>query len=93
MDPLDAVIHLVNLFLPAAAVGAIAAAAAKLLWRQALRTASWARLAAWAAAAGSVVTLAGLLFFGHDGAMATYAGMVLAASLALMWAGFGRGRR
>jgi hypothetical protein len=30
--------------------------------------------------------------FGRDGRMATYGAMVLASSLALMWAGFGRRR-
>jgi hypothetical protein len=31
--------------------------------------------------------------FGRDGMMATYGAMVLASALALLWAGFGPGRR
>ena len=34
--------------------------------------------------------VAGLVFFGRDGMMTTYAGMVLASALALLWAGFVR---
>jgi hypothetical protein len=90
LGPLDALNHLVNLLLPALALGAISAALAKLVWRRELSGARWTRLAAWAAAAGACVTLAGLVVFGRDGTMETYGAMLLAASLALLWAGFGR---
>ena len=69
--PLDALNHVVNLLLPAAGVGALAAGLAKLLWRRALRGVAWLRLAAWAAAAAALVLLGGLALGGHDGAMAT----------------------
>ena len=92
MDPLDAFWHLVNFPLPALGVGALAAAAAKLLWRRELASTSWLRLAGWASAAGVVALLAGLGFFGRDGQMASYARRGLAAAGALWWAGFGRRR-
>jgi hypothetical protein len=82
MGPLDALMHLGNLFLPGVALGALAAALAKLLWRRELAPVSFQRLAVPAA-----------LAFGRDGKMATYAGMVLACALTLWWRGFGPGRR
>ena len=93
MGPLDALWHLLNFALPACGVGAIAALAAKLLWRQELQRASWLRLAAWAALAGLAALAAGLLLFGRDGRMATYLMLVVASAGALWWVGFGPGRR
>ncbi len=93
MGPLDALMHLGNLFLPGLALGALAAALAKLLWRRELAPVSFKRLAVPAALAAAAVTLAGLVVFGRDGKMATYAGMVLACALTLWWRGFGPGRR
>jgi hypothetical protein len=93
MGPLDALMHLGNLFLPGLALGALAAALAKLLWRKELAPVSFKRLALPAALAAAAVTLAGLVVFGRDGKMATYAGMVLACALTLWWRGFGPGRR
>ncbi len=92
MGPLDAVWHLANLFLPALMLGAFAAALAKLLWRRELTGVSWRRLAGIAALAAAAVVLLGLVVFGRDGRMATYAGMVLATAAALWWRGFGPGR-
>ncbi len=69
MGPLDALMHLGNLFLPGVALGVLAALA------------------------GAAVTLAGLVVFGRDGRMATYAAMVLACAFTLWWRGFGPGRR
>lgn len=92
MSPIDALWHLLGLFLPALATGALAAAAAKALWRSELKACRWSRLALWAAGAGSLALLAGLVGFGRDGRMLSYAAMVLAAALALWWAGFVRPR-
>jgi hypothetical protein len=92
MGPLDAVWHLANLFLPALALGTLTAALAKLLWRRELAAVTWRRLAGTAAAAAAAVVLLGLVVFGRDGRMATYAGMVLATAAALWWRGFGPGR-
>jgi len=93
MGPLDGIWHLGNFFLPPLALGALAAAMAKLLWRRELAAVAWKRLAWPAALAGAVVVLAGLVVFGRDGKMATYAGMVCACALTLWWRGFGPGRR
>jgi len=92
MGPIDALIHLGNHFMPALAVGALSAALAKLLWWRSLQGVRWSRLASWACVAGAMATVIGLVVFGRDGRMATYGAMVLASSLALMWAGFGRRR-
>ena len=93
MGPLDALGHLINLLLPAVMLGALAAASAKLLWRRELAALGWLRLARPAIAGCMLVTLTGLVAFGRDGRMATYAGMVLACALTLWWRGFGPGRR
>ena len=93
MSPIDAFWHLLGLFLPAWLTAALAAAAAKLLWRGDLRGVRWTRPALWAGAAGSLVLLGGLVLLGRDGRMLSYALMLLAAALALWWAGFLRPRR
>ncbi|MBA4178713.1 MAG: hypothetical protein C0505_19460 [Leptothrix sp. (in: Bacteria)] len=93
MGPLDAIWHLGNLFLPALALGALAAALAKLAWRRELAPVRWRRLALPAATASALVTVAGLVAFGRDGRMLTYAGMVGACALTLWWQAFGPGRR
>ena len=93
MGPLDALWHVANLFTPALALGMLAAALAKLLWRGGLAAVPWRRLAGPACAASAAVTLAGLALLGRDGRMATYAAMVVACALTLWWQGFGPGRR
>ena len=93
MGPLDAIWHLANLFLVPLALGALAAALAKLLWRRELATVSWRRLVWPACVANAAVVLAGLVVFGRDGRMATYAAMVAVCALTLWWRGFGPGRR
>ena len=93
MGPLDGIWHLGSFFLPPLALAALAAALAKLLWRRELAAVAWKRLAWPAALAGATVVLVGLVLFGRDGKMATYAGMVCACALTLWWRGFGPGRR
>ena len=93
MDILDAFWHIANLVAPAAGLGAIAAALAKLLWWRALGGVGWWRLAAWGGVAALGASIAGLAVFGRDGKMVTYAAMVVACATALWWAGFGSGRR
>lgn len=93
MEPLAFLNHLVNFFVPAVALGAMAAALAKLAWRADLASQAWWRMATLAAAANAVVTVAGLVWFGRDGRVATYAAMVLATAITLWWRGFGPGRR
>lgn len=89
LDAIAAFWHLTNFFAPAAGVGLIAAALAKLLWRRELRAARWSRLALWGSAACAVALVLGLVVFGRDGKMLTYGAMLLACAAALWWAGFG----
>ncbi len=93
MGPLDAIVHLLGLFVPALITGLIAAGLAKLLWRRELARVPWLRLALWSCVAGSAALLGGLIFFGRDGRMLSYLAMVGASALALWWAGFGPVRR
>lgn len=88
MGPLDAVWHALNFIAPALGVAMLASAAAKLLWRRELADVAWHRLASWAALAGALVLVAGLLAFGRDGKIATYGALVVATALALWWVGF-----
>ncbi len=93
MGPLDVVWHLLNLMAPGVALGLIASAGAKLLWRRELAQVAWWSLARWAVGAGIAVTLAGLVLSGRDGRMATYGAMVLAVAGVLWWRGWGRPAR
>lgn len=93
MEAMTAFWHVINLFVPAVALGFVAAGLAKLVWRRDLAGVGYWRLAGPAAAGAALVTVAGLLFFGRDGKMATYGGMVLAAAIVLWWQGFGPGAR
>lgn len=90
MGPLDALWHLLNFFAPAAGVALATTLLAKLLWRRELAGASWRRLLAWAAGAGALTLLGGLMIFGRDGRMATYGALVAATALAVWWTGFVR---
>ena len=90
MGPLDALWHLLNLFAPALGVALVSASLAKLMWRRDLAAVPWRRMVMWAAIASAMALLAGLMLFGRDGKMATYAGLVAASALALWWTGFVR---
>ena len=48
----------------------------------------WWRLGIRVFVVCAVVAIAGLVVFGHDGKMATYAAMVAACALTLWWFGF-----
>lgn len=86
---IDALGHLLNFFAPAIFVGLLAAGLAKVLWRHELRSVRWVPLAAWSAMAGAAALAGGLVWFGHDGKMATYAVMVVVCAATLWWVGFG----
>ena len=88
MDPLDAVWHLLNFFAPAFGVGALSSALAKLFWRASLKRVAWFRLFAVSSGAAAATLVGGLVVFGHDGRIVTYAAMVLASALSLWWSGF-----
>lgn len=84
--------HLVGFVLPAVALGMLAAALAKLVWRQELAAVSWTSMARDAALASAAMLVGGLVLLGRDGAMATYGAMVAACALTLWWRGFLRRR-
>jgi hypothetical protein len=86
MGPLDFFLHLAAFAAPAAAVGLLVALAARVFVRAAAARAWWVH-AAINTIAGVVVLLAGLWYFGVDGKMATYAGLVLAVATAQWLAG------
>ena len=88
LGPVDTFWYVMNFFGPAIGLALIAPSLAKLLWRKALKGARWIRLSAWVFGACAAVAIAGLVVFGHDGKMATYAAMVVVCALTLWWAGF-----
>jgi TctA family transporter len=90
MGPIDALWHLLNLFVPAIGMGLVVPSLAKLVWRRALKPVAWRALAQWVAGVCAVVTVAGLVITGHDGRMATYAAMVVASAAVLWWRGLRR---
>jgi ABC-type enterochelin transport system permease subunit len=69
--------HLLNFVAPALVVGFLVAALAPLLMKKARPHHSWLTQCAINSGASVLVLLAGLVIFGHDGKMATYAAMVL----------------
>lgn len=90
MGPLDATWHLLNFVAPALGVALLAASLVKLIWRRELLAVSWHRLVLWSSGAGAVALIGGLLAFGRDGKMVTYALLVVVSALALWWVGFVR---
>ena len=93
LDFVDAMWHIANFLAPAFATALLSASIAKLLWRSELRSIRWARLCAVGTAAASIALLAGLVVTGHDGRMATYAGMIVLTAVSLWWFGFRPFRR
>jgi len=65
--------------------GVLSATLAKLFWRSDLRTVSWTRLCLVGAVAATIALFVGLVVTGHDGRMATYAGMVAVTAVSLWW--------
>ena len=60
---------------------------ARVVWWKALRSVAWWPQVRLAALLNGGVLLAGLLILGRDGAMYTYAGLVLASALTVWWTG------
>lgn len=87
MGFLDALIHLFNFLLPALAMALLLPALARLLWWRTLKGVGWA-LVCRVALVGIAVLVAGLLIEGRDGAMGTYAVLVISAALVVWWTGF-----
>lgn len=83
----DALNHLVNLFLPALGLALLVPTLARLVWWQALKAAGWWRQVRWTALANAGVLILGLVLTGRDGAMVTYAALVLSSALTVWWTG------
>jgi hypothetical protein len=85
--------HLANSLAPALGLGMLAAALAKLVWRQRLRTNPYRRLASWSCGAALACSVSNLVLMERDGQMLGYAALTLAAATGLWWAAFGPGAR
>lgn len=87
MGLLDALNHALNFFLPALGLAVLVPSLARLVWWKALRSAGWLRQVKWTAVANVGVLVLGLLLTGRDGAMLTYAGLVLSSAFMVWWTG------
>jgi hypothetical protein len=87
MGPIDALDHIVNFFLPAVGMALLLPTLARLVWRGPLQSVGWWQQVRLAALANALVLVVGLLSLGRDGAMLTYAGLVLASALTVWWTG------
>jgi hypothetical protein len=79
--------HLLNFVMPALAMAVLVPTLARLVWWKALGSAGWWRQVRWCALFNALVLVVGLIVLGRDGAMATYAGLVLASALTVWWTG------
>jgi hypothetical protein len=87
MGFLDALNHALNFFLPALGMALLVPSLARLVWWKALSRAGWLRQVKWASLFNGLILVAGLIVTGRDGAMLTYAGLVLASALTVWWTG------
>ncbi len=72
--------HLLNFIAPAVVIGLLVAAIAPMAMKRARPNHSWLTQSAINSVACGLVLVGGLVIFGHDGKMATYAVMVLACA-------------
>ena len=84
----NALNHLVNFFLPALTMALLVPTLARLVWRAELKGKAWSGQVKWSALANTGVLIGGLVLTGQDGAVATYAGLVLASALVVWWTGW-----
>ena len=80
MGPLDALNHLLNLFAPAAAMAVLLVLGGRLCLRACPSPYSLLLQGLLQFLLGSVVLALGLVVWGHDGKMLTYAALVLATA-------------
>jgi hypothetical protein len=85
MGPLDLLNHLLNFMAPAAAVAVLLALSVKVLMRKVAPASSLSAQIAINFVVGVLVLVAGLVVFGRDGKMASYAIMVLACASSQWW--------
>lgn len=83
----NALNHLLNFFLPALTMALLVPTLARLVWRAELKGKAWRGQVKWSALANAGVLIVGLVLTGQDGAVATYAGLVLASAWVVWWTG------
>ena len=83
----DALNHALNFFLPALGMALLVPSLARLVWWKAVSRVGWLRQVTWASLVNGLILVAGLIVTGRDGAMLTYAGLVLASALTVWWTG------
>ena len=83
----NALNHLLNFFLPALTMALLVPTLARLMWRAELKGKAWRGQVKWSALANAGVLVVGLVLTGQDGAVATYAGLVLASAWVVWWTG------
>jgi hypothetical protein len=86
MGPLDLLNHLLNFAAPALALGLVLAFLAPVFIKNKAMARTRTAQAAINFVVGLLALLAGLLFFGRDGKMASYAALVLATASSQWWA-------
>ena len=87
MGPLDLLNHLLNFVAPAVFVGGLVALLARIWVQKGAAARTLIAQAAINSGVGAAVLVAGLVFFGRDGKMATYTALVLACASSQWWAG------
>ncbi len=92
MGPLDFIYHLAGFAAPALALGLLMPLASRLLLRKHRVARGYWTQAGVVAACGALALAAGLVLFGRDGKMASYAALALSAAAA-QWALAGGWRR
>ena len=78
MGPIDLLFHLMGFVLPALVLGLLLVFLARIFMPKVPVAPTWWAQAAINSGVGVLVLLAGLVFFGRDGKMATYAALVVA---------------
>ncbi len=85
MGLLDLLNHLLNFVAPAGVVGVLLALIAPLVYRKVALAHRLSTQIAINFIVGLAALAGGMVFFGHDGKMATYAAMVVACAASQWW--------
>lgn len=80
MDGLSLIVHVLNFLAPAVAVAAWITLISPFIWRGARPWKAWKSRFVLNSLAGGLMLLLGLIWFGQDGKMVSYAAMVLACA-------------
>ena len=85
MGPLDALIHLLNFMAPALCLAVLTPSLTRIFTRKVSIAPVWWAQVAINFAFCMLMLVSGLVFFGRDGKMASYAAMVLACASSQTW--------